>query len=111
MNNIVLSTRNIDDFITDLANEVVRKINLENTLKPSEPQPEIELPILIDEVVPITGFTKPTIYRNCQQNTIPYSKKNGRLFFFKSEIIAWIKEGKQKTIKELQVEANAYLYK
>jgi excisionase family DNA binding protein len=33
MNNVVLSTRNIDDFISDVANEVVKKINLDTSKK------------------------------------------------------------------------------
>jgi predicted DNA-binding transcriptional regulator AlpA len=66
-----------------------------------ENQPSADDPKTIDEIVELTGYTKPTIYGYCQKNKIPYHKKNGRLFFFKSEIIVWIKEGKQKTILEV----------
>ena len=75
----------------------------------AEPQPEIETPIQLDEVVPITGLTKPTLYGYVQRNKIPYHKKGNRLYFFKSEIIDWIKTGKQKTLKELEADADAYL--
>ena len=78
-------------------------------LQKVEHQPEIETPIQLDEVVPITGLTKPTLYGYCQRNEIPYHKKGNRLYFFKSEIIDWIKTGKQKTLKELQADAEAYL--
>ncbi|WP_191089047.1 helix-turn-helix domain-containing protein [Arenibacter lacus] len=78
-------------------------------LNKEKPQPEIEVPIPIDEVVPITGLTKPTLYGYVQRNEIPYHKKGNRLYFFKSEIIDWIKTGRQKTIKELQADADAYL--
>ena len=78
-------------------------------LQKAEPQPEIETPIQLDEVVPITGLTKPTLYGYVQRSEIPYHKKGNRLYFFKSEIIEWIKTGKQKTLKELQSEADAYL--
>lgn len=78
-------------------------------LKKEENQPKNDNPIFIDEVVKLTGYTKPTIYGYCQKNEIPYHKKNGRLFFFATEIIEWIKLGKQKTIKEIEADTDAYL--
>ena len=78
-------------------------------LNKAEPQPEIETPIQLDGVVPIVDLTKPTLYGYVQRNEIPYHKKGNRLYFFKSEIIDWIKEGKQKTLKELEADADAYL--
>ena len=75
----------------------------------AEPKPEIETPIQLDKVVPITSLTKPTLYGYVQRNEIPYHKKGNRLYFFKSEIIDWIKTGKQKTLKELEADADTYL--
>ncbi len=60
----------------------------------------------IDDIVKLTGYKKKTIYGYCQNNTIPYHKKNGRIFFFKAEIIDWIQSGKQKTIKEIESETD-----
>jgi len=70
---------------------------------------EPDNPLNIDEVAILTGYTKPTIYGYCQKNTIPHNKKNGRLFFFKTDIINWIKQGKAKTLKEMEAEADVYL--
>ena len=75
----------------------------------AEPLPEIETPIQLDEVVPITGLSKPTLYGYVQRNEIPYHKKGNRLYFFKTEIIDWIKTGKQKTLNEIEADADAYL--
>lgn len=62
----------------------------------------------IDETADFTGYTKKTIYGYCQKNTIPHYKKNGRLFFFKSEIIEWIQSGEQKTIKAIESETDEF---
>jgi len=78
-------------------------------LNKAEPQPEIETPINLDRVSEITGLTKPTLYGYVQRNEIPFYKKNNRLHFFKSEIIDWIKTGKQKTLKELEAETDEFL--
>lgn len=59
MNNVVLSTRNIDDFISDVANEVVKKIYFTNKIE--NQQPEIETPLDIKEVSKL-------IKKNCSYN-------------------------------------------
>ncbi|WP_178989526.1 helix-turn-helix domain-containing protein [Winogradskyella schleiferi] len=78
-------------------------------LNKAEPQNLIDDPVPIDKIANLTGYSKATIYGYCQKNLIPHHKKCGRLFFFKSEIVAWIKEGKQKTIKEVEADANTLL--
>ena len=107
MNNLVLSTRNIDDFTIGVADVVVKKLESRNIFPQSIQEPDN--PLTIDEVVKLTGYTKPTIYSYCQNNVLPHYKKSGRLFFFKSEIIDWIKKGKVKTLKELEADADSYL--
>ena len=72
---------------------------------------EAETPIKIDAVSEHTGYKKQTIYEYCRLNKIPYHKKNNRLFFFKSEITDWIKEGKQKTIAEIEADTDTFLSK
>jgi predicted DNA-binding transcriptional regulator AlpA len=103
----VLKFEELPNLIADLKNEVSEMKAL--LLNKAELQPEIETPIPLDEVVPITGLTKPTLYGYVQRNEIPYHKKGNRLYFFKSEIIDWIKTGKQKTLKELEADADTYL--
>ena len=68
-----------------------------------------DLPIKIDSVAELTGYKKQTIYEYCRLNKIPYHKKNNRLFFFKSEITDWIKQGKQKTIAEIEDDTDTFL--
>lgn len=70
---------------------------------------EVNSPLGIKDVAKLTGYTLPTLYGYCQRNEIPYHKKHNRLFFFKSEIIDWIRTGKQKTLKEIEADTDAYL--
>lgn len=78
-------------------------------LHKSQPQPEIETPIQLDKIIPLTGLSKPTIYGYVQRNEIPYHKKGNRLYFFKSEIIKWIRSGKVKSMNELEADVDTYL--
>ncbi len=79
---------------------------LQQRVKPSTDDKD---PKNIDDIAKLTGYTKKTLYGYCQKNTIPHYKKNGRLFFFKSEIVAWIQLGKQKTINEIESENDEFL--
>jgi excisionase family DNA binding protein len=71
--------------------------------------PEIETPINIKDVSQLTELSLPTLYGYVSRNEIPYYKKGNRLKFFKSEIIDWIKTGKQKTIKEVVSDVDVFL--
>ncbi|TXE08282.1 helix-turn-helix domain-containing protein [Gelidibacter salicanalis] len=102
-----LKFEQLPNVIATLANEVKELKAL--LLQKAKPQQEIENPIQLDEVAPLTGLSKPTLYGYVQRNEIPYHKKGNRLYFFKSEIINWIKTGKQKTSKEIVAETDEFL--
>lgn len=102
-----LKFEQLPNLVADLKNEVSEMKAL--LLKKAQSQPETDNPITIQGVSELTGLTVPTLYGYCQRNEIPYSKKGNRLYFFKSEIIDWIKTGKSKTLKELQLDAEVYL--
>jgi predicted DNA-binding transcriptional regulator AlpA len=74
-----------------------------------EPQQEVDLPITIKEVAIITSLSVATLYGYVQRNEIPYHKKKKRLYFFKPEVINWIKTGRNKTLKELDEDVNNFL--
>lgn len=94
--NLRLST--IETLLIDLKNNPQNKFQFETNN-----------PLTIKDVSKLTNLTVPTLYGYCQRNEIPYQKKGNRLYFFKSEIIDWIKTGKQKTIKDLQEETEVIL--
>lgn len=75
---------------------------LKALIEKAEALSQTDDPQTIDDVVKFTGYTKPTIYNYCQKKSIPHIKKNGRLFFFKSEIIDWIKQGRQTCQTEIE---------
>lgn len=72
-------------------------------------QVEDDNPLNIKEVAKLTELSVPTLYGYVQHNKMPYYKTGNRLRFFKSEIISWIKQGKQKTTHEIEAETDAFL--
>ena len=65
----------------------------------------------IDETAKLIDLSKPTVYGLVHQNKIPFHKKGKRLYFLKSEILAWLKSGKHQTQSELEHRADTYLLK
>lgn len=103
MNNLIFCTRNIDDFITDVANEVVRKLTLLNNSNNNDIQDDI---ININGASLITGLSVATIYSKVSKREIPYNKPKGskRLYFSKSELTEFIKKGRVKTTEEVSLD-------
>jgi predicted DNA-binding transcriptional regulator AlpA len=99
-----------------LFDEIIQKIsdrvtdNIMKAIKPSVPTEE-DLFLTIDQTSKMIDLAKPSIYGLVHKNKIPFHKKSKRLYFLKSEILDWIKSGKQTTKSELEIRANEYLSK
>ena len=78
-------------------------------LKQSDSLVEAEQILNIKECSKLLSLSVPTLYSYVQSNKIPYSKHGHKLMFLKSSIISWIKDGKVKTLSELENEADTYL--
>ena len=102
-----LKFEQLPNVIAELKNEVIEMKDL--LLQKAQPLQELNNPLIIKEVANLTGKTVPTLYGYCQRNEIPHHKKGNRLYFFKPEIIDWIKTGKKKTISEIEADADEYL--
>lgn len=53
--------------------------------------------------------SKATIYGYVSKNLIPYHKSTKNLRFLKSEIDAYLKEGKKKTASDIEAEGDQFL--
>ena len=67
-----------------------------------------------DELLTILGASKflnlstQTVYGKVSRNEIPVNKQGKRLYFYRSELVDWIKSGRKKTVSEIQEEAVQY---
>ncbi|MEX2592483.1 MAG: helix-turn-helix domain-containing protein [Anditalea sp.] len=52
-----------------------------------------------------------SIYAKTSRKDIPFSKRGRHLYFFKADLINWLKKGKYKTNDEIEMEAQEYLLK
>ena len=72
--------------------------------------PKERIPIGIDEACKIIQKAKSTIYALVRKGLLPCYKRGKKLFFFEDELIAWISEGKRKTIDGIREEIENDLY-
>ncbi len=61
----------------------------------------------IELAVAVTGLAKPTLYALVQRRGIPFMKKGKRLYFKRSDLMAWIESGRKSTIAEIESAADS----
>lgn len=63
--------------------------------------------LTIDEAVAFTGYSKSAIHSATSKDTIPHFKRGNKLFFFKDELVEWLKsDSRPKKGKRFQVNDN-----
>jgi excisionase family DNA binding protein len=78
---------------------------MEQQLAAISNEPKEELPINIVEASKITGLAKATIYSKMSRREIPGYRRGNRLFFYRSELLQWIRTGKRTTKDEIRTSA------
>lgn len=92
------------------------EILIENTIRKvlsvhTEPQPDQDAWFNLDELIEYLPAkpAKATIYGKVHARLIPFRKQGKSLVFKKSEIDAWLNQGRIKTVAETAEEASHYL--
>jgi len=81
----------LEHIINDLVDNRVRQ-ELERRLASTKARNEPERPILIDEAAKMLGYSRSHMYTLCRTKKIPHVKKGRWLYFYVSEIKAWLEE-------------------
>lgn len=89
-------------FLNDQIAEL--KTLVENRQSSDKPSTK-KIPIDIDAACEIIGKAKPTVYTLVRTRQIPCYKSGKKLYFFEDELLEWIRNGKRKTLNEIESEA------
>ena len=68
-----------------------------------------EMPIQMDRVMELTGYSKSYIYQLVHYGKIPFHKPSGKLFFLESEIIEFLTRNRKAADYEIAEQADAIL--
>ncbi len=103
---VILSPIRLSDLDELIKNAVRQGI----TEAHSTPKHEEKEPLTIDEAAVFTGLCKSTLYKLSHERAIPVHRpRNGRLIFFRSELMDWIRVGKKSTHSEISEALNRQL--
>lgn len=58
----------------------------------------------LELAVAVTGLARRTLYKKTMRREIPHSRKGGRLYFKRSELLAWLETGRRPMAQEEAVE-------
>ena len=63
----------------------------------------------VEQTAEFLRLTIPTIYTKVSKSELPVMKQGNRLYFSRKELLDYLKDGRRKTIKEIQIDADNYL--
>ena len=78
--------------------------------KEEKTQEPTEKLLSVQETAKFLNLSVPTIYSKVSKRELPFMKRGKRLYFSSIELLEYLKEGRSKSNKELEAEAEAYLF-
>src|ERR1039457_6919518 len=102
MNSQLTINLTLEDLQT-LIEASVRKALTEAT--PTKPDVSKNELLTIKQAAEYLSVSVPTIYGYVHKRSIPCMKRRGRLYFSKSELLAWVQSGKRSTLDEIKANA------
>jgi excisionase family DNA binding protein len=104
---VQLDSEQLSDLIQKSFRKVIAEIPSQSTIQKSE-----EL-LTVEEAAKLLHVSVPTIYTKISKNELPVIKNKGskRCYFYKSELLDYLKTGRKKTVREIGDEAEKYINK
>ena len=108
MHNVVLSPIDPETLISSISERVTANIlKAVRNEQPTTDQPEQLL--TIQQAAEFLSLSVPTLYSKVSKGELPVMKRGKRLYFSRTELMEYIKEGRKKSNAEIEQEAEAYL--
>jgi excisionase family DNA binding protein len=83
--------------------------HIEQVLMERHPQEETEEVFNISQAAAYLNLSVATLYTKVSRQEIPVNKRGKRLYFYKGELTTWIREGRKKTVSEIQQDAQNHI--
>ena len=108
MHNFVLSPIDPEKLISSISERVTA--NILKAVRNEQPTTEHPEQLLtIQEAAEFLSLTVPTMYSKVSKREIPCMKRSKRLYFSRTELLEYLKDGRKKSNAEIEAEAKAYL--
>ena len=94
------------EMILDQMDEMRQSIKLiANPAESSEESIDRSEPLDLDQVCRLTKKARSTIYRHCSKGSMPCYKNGKKLYFFRDEVMEWIRKEKKQNGADFMFEA------
>jgi len=105
----LLSFDKLPEAVTMLTKEVsdLKRLLIERQEQPHAEQPEQLL--TIQAAADFLSLTVPTMYSKVSKGELPVMKRGKRLYFSRTELLEYLKDGRKKSNDEIEQEAEANL--
>ena len=107
MNDLLFTPIRLSELELLIQNSVEKALKLHPVSQYPSTQPEQLL--TIEEAAEFMRLSKATLYSKVSKGDLPFMKRSKRLYFSRTELLDYIKEGRKKTNSEIEEEANTYL--
>lgn len=104
-----LTFEKLPEAVTMLTKEVseLKRLFVEKQAQTPTDQPE-QL-FTIQEAAEFLSLSVPTMYAKVSRGELPVMKRSKRLYFSRTELLAYLKGGRKKSNIEIEQEVNTYL--
>ena len=80
----------------------IKSLLLDLKHPPSQGKQELANDLLtVDEAADLLDLSKATIYKKVHYNELPFMKRSKRLYFSRKELMAYLKEGSNRTNSQI----------
>lgn len=108
MHNVVLSPIEPETLISSISERVTA--NILKAVRNEQPTTDqTEQFLTIQEAAEFLSLTVPTMYSKVSKAELPVMKRSKRLYFSRTELMEYLKDGRKKSNAEIEQEAEAYL--
>src|SRR5476651_2768619 len=91
------------DKLPEAVSQLLEKVShIESLLAEQKLQPAYDEPLNIIKAAEFLDLAVPTVYSKVSRKEIPFNKQGKRLYFYKSELEEWIRQGRKHTFNELR---------
>lgn len=102
---ISLPIEDLQTVIIDCVNSCLRNNKQESKAPTNQP----EQLLTIEEAAEFLSLTVPTMYSKVSKGELPVMKRSKRLYFSRTELLEYLKDGRKKSNAEIEQEAKVYL--
>lgn len=108
MENVVFTNLSIPEIRQLFRQEL--ETYFETNKQPEQPTNDHPEQLLtIQEAAEFLSLTVPTMYSKVSKGDLPVMKRSKRLYFSRTELLEYLKQGRKKSNAEIEQEAEAYL--